>query len=225
VTPTAKTSSLGLVLAMGFGALALLVGLVLVALFWKREGTFEVVGHAWERSIAVERHEMARKSAWCDEGPSGGREISRRREQRGTRQVKDGESCQTRRKDNGDGTYQEVRECTPRYRNEPVLSERCDYEVAEWRTVRTLSERGQSLDEPPPWPAVPLARPGSCVGCEREGPRREVYTVRFLDRKREAEATCDLREDTWRAMAKGSAWKGAARVVTGGLVCEELVPL
>jgi hypothetical protein len=219
-----KKSNLGLVLGLIGGALALLVVVLLVAVFWKREATFEVTGHAWERNVPIERYELARKSAWCDEVPSAGRVLSRRPEQRSTRQVQDGENCQTRKKDNGDGTYNEVRECTPRYRSEPVMSQRCDYEIAEWRTVRTLSERGASRDDPPRWPAVALGRPGSCLGCEREGPRRASYTVRLVESGSGEEASCEMPEGAWASTSKGAVWKGKVRIMTGGIVCDELVP-
>lgn len=213
------------VLAVVGGLVAMLVVLVLVAVFWKREGVFEVTGHAWERSIAVERFEVGRRTAWCDDRPAGGRELSRRREQRSTTQVKDGETCQTRKKDQGNGTYKEVRECQPKYRSEPVYGDRCEFEITEWRTSRTLAERGTSPKDPPRWPAVSLARAGTCLGCEREGPRTETYTVKFKSTKGEAgdEATCTLPEGRWSTFGKGTRWKGSVRVLTGGVDCDALV--
>jgi hypothetical protein len=213
------------VLAIAAAVVALLVVIVLVVVFWKREGVFEVTGHAWDRSIAVERFDVGRKTAWCDERPAGGRELSRRREQRSTTQVKDGETCQTRKKDNGNGTFKEVKECQPKFRSEPVMSDRCEFEVTDWRTSRTLSEKGASPQDPPHWPAVALARPGTCIGCEREGPRSEKYTVKFADTKAKSAdpLTCDLPEARWAAFAKGSKWKGKVRVLTAGVDCGELV--
>ena len=213
------------VLAIVGGVVTLLVVAILVVVFWKREGVFEVSGHAWERNIAVERFEVGRKTAWCDERPAGGRELSRRREQRSTTQVKDGETCQMRKKDNGNGTFKEVRECQPKYRSEPVMSDRCEFEVTEWRTSRTLSEKGASPKDPPHWPAVALTRPGACLGCEREGPRSEKYTVKFVVSKSKSSEplTCDLPEARWTGFAKGSKWKGQVRVLTSGVDCDALV--
>jgi hypothetical protein len=213
------------VLVIVGAVVALLVAVVLVVVFWKREGVFEVTGHAWERSIAVERFDVGRKTAWCDERPAGGRELSRRREQRSTTQVKDGETCQTRKKDNGNGTYKEVKECQPKYRSEPVMSDRCEFEVTDWRTSRTLAEKGASPQDPPRWPAVALVRPGACIGCEREGPRSEKYTVKFADSKGKGAdpLTCDLPEARWAGFARGSKWKGKVRVLTAGVDCDALV--
>jgi hypothetical protein len=223
-TPSARAKTgFPTVLAIVGGLVALLVAVVLVVIFWKREGVFEVSGHAWERSIAIERFDTARRTAWCDERPAGARELSRRREQRGSTQVKDGETCQTRKKDNGNGTYKEVRECQPKYRSEPIMSDRCDYEVTEWRTARTLAEKGSSPQDPPRWPVVALVRAGTCLGCEREGPRSEKYTVKFTDSKAKGEAvSCDLPEARWSTFAKGTKWKGKVRVLTGGVDCDAL---
>jgi hypothetical protein len=219
--PTSKPFPTLLAVLGGLAVVAI-VGL-LVALFWKREGVFVVTGHAWERTINVERYDAGQKTAWCDERPAGGRELSRRKEQRGTTQVKDGETCQTRKKDNGNGTYKEVRECQPKFRSEPVLSDRCNFEVTEWRSLRTLAERGASLEDHPRWPAVTLARPGSCLGCEREGARSEKYTVKFTDTKaKAADPSCDLPEARWVTFPKGSRWKGNVRVLTGGVDCDKL---
>ncbi|HSO37664.1 MAG TPA: hypothetical protein VLT33_34295 [Labilithrix sp.] len=209
-------------LVIAGGALMVIVVVVLVMFLWKRESALEVTGHTWERSVAVERLDLVKKTAWCDEAPSGGRELSRGKEQRGSRQVKDGETCQTRKKDNGNGTFKEIRECQPKFKSEPILSDRCTFEVSEWRTYRTAAEKGASLAEKPRWPAVALARPGSCVGCEREGARSEKYTVSLRDSKTKTIDTCDLPEARWSTFAKGSKWKGQVRVITGGLSCDGL---
>jgi hypothetical protein len=79
---------------------------------------------------------------------------------------------------------------------------------------------------------VALVRPGTCLGCEREGPRTEKYTVTFAvaggtkdekeTRSREP-ASCDLPEGRWSTFAKGTKWRGKVRVLTGGVDCEALV--
>ncbi len=219
-TPAPK-SKLGLVLGIIGGILALVVGLILVAVFWKREAALEVTGHTWERSIAIERYENTRRSVWCDETPAGARVLSRRREQKGTSKEKDGETCATRKKDQGNGTYKEVKECTPKYRDVPVMADKCDVELTEWRPSRTLNEKGVSLADKPRWP-VSNVRGGLCIGCEREGTRSEKYTVRFANQKDKSEVTCDVPEPRWSTYAKGSRWKGQVRVLTSGVDCDNL---
>ena len=106
------------------------------------------------------------------------------------------------------------------------MSDRCEFEVTDWRAARTLVEKGASLSEIPRWPAVALARPGTCIGCEREGSRAEKYTVRFADAQSNgAAASCEVSEARWRTFAKGSKWKGKVRVLTGGLDCDGLTRL
>ncbi len=214
--------------ALLFGILAA-VGLlfvigILVVIFWKREGVFEVTAHSWERNITIERYDVVRKSVWCDDKPIGARELSRRREQRGTKKERDGEICQMRKKDQGNGTYREVKECSPKYKDVPQMADRCEIEVNEWRIARTLTEKGASPKDPPRWPNVNLARGGTCLGCEREGARTERYSLELRDTKNNSDASCDLPEKQWASFAKGSKWKGKVRVVTGGVDCEALVP-
>lgn len=223
VAPRPPAKSRGLVFGIVGGVLALVAGLVLVAIFWKREGVFEVRAHAWERSIAVERYQPVRKTMWCDDKPFGARELSRRREQRSTNRVQDGETCGTRKKDLGNGSYKEVRECTPKYKEVPVMADRCDVELLEWHVDRTLREKGTSPSDPPRWPSVSIARSGTCVGCEREGARSETYTVSFVDTKTGKDASCDLPQAKWATFATGSKWKGKVRVITSGLDCDALV--
>ena len=70
------------------------------------------------------------------------------------------------------------------------------------------------------WPQVRLGRTGNCVGCEREGARREEYAVTFAFENRIDK--CSFRQTRWKAIGMGSELKAKARVVTGGLVCSSL---
>lgn len=181
-----------------------------------------VAGHSWTREIQVERFGPVRESAWCDQMPVGARELSRKKEVRSIEQVPDGEDCRTVKKDRGDGTYAESRECTPKTREKKIWDDRCEYSVNRWSTVRTERTRGDSLEPEPAWPAVKLERTGDCVGCERPGPRKENYEV--LLREGAKEHRCALPQEKWAAMAPGSFWRGEARALTGGLVCDRLAP-
>ncbi len=218
--PPPKKSSTWLWALLGGGALVLLT-IILVVVFWKRESSFKVTGHTWERSIAIERYETGRKSVWCDEAPAGARVLSRRREQRSTTKERDGETCQMRKKDLGNGSYKQEKECQPKYKDVPVMADKCDVEVTEWRTARTLSEKGASIADAPRWPAVRVSG-GTCLGCEREGSRKETYTVRFVDEKSKKDASCDLPQTKWAEHPVGSRWKGKVRVLTDGVDCDNL---
>jgi hypothetical protein len=198
-----------------------LIALGAVVVLWKKEVTYAVAGHTWKREIPVERFGPVRASAWCDSMPLGAREHSRSREQRSTRQVPDGEDCKTRKVDNGNGTYSEKRECVTRYRDEPVYGFRCSYSIDTWERVRTERVVGQSASEAPRWPAVQLGRTGQCLGCEREGPRSETYTVSFSDEQTRDEKTCDFDQAKWASFTSGSRWVGEVSIV-GFLDCGSL---
>lgn len=206
------------------GVLLTFFGVFAMIALWKRESIFEVTGHSWERSIAIERYEATRRSVWCDDTPAGARVLSRRREQRGTKKEQDGEVCGTRKKDLGNGSYKEIQECTPKYKDVPVIDDKCDVEITDWRPSRRVTEKGQSIVETPRWP-VSGVRGGTCLGCEREGARTERYTVELFDRRTDRSASCDVPEARWSTFAKGSKWKGQMRVVTAGVDCDELQKL
>lgn len=216
-----KKSSMGIILGVVGGIFALVVVLILVAVFWKKEGAFSVAGHTWERSIAVEKFEAVRKSVWCDDVPGSARIVSRHREQKGTEKKPDGETCGTRKKDMGNGTYKEVKECTPKYKETPIMADKCDIDVTEWHTGRTATQKGTSLNDAPRWP-VTNASGGTCLGCEREGSRTEHYYVQFVDTKSNEKAQCDLPQAKWSTFAVGSKWKGKVGVMTGAIECDGL---
>jgi ribosomal protein L40E len=201
--------------------LALIVG-ASFALTWKKEALVSVTGHSWQREIDVERFGPANDSAWCNEMPKLAYQVSRAREVRSHKKVPDGQTCQTRRKDNGDGTYKEAQECEPKYRDEPVYDERCRFLIDRWQHDRILRTEGKSLKQAPVWPPVVIAKPGVCLGCEREGEHREKYTVTL---RREGEAkddSCDYPQDRWSKIEDGSKWKMGFHVITGSPACASM---
>ena len=149
----------------------------------------------------------------------GAKVVSRKREERSKEKVQDGEDCQVKRKDLGDGTFKQVRECQPRYKSKAVMDDRCTFEVMAWKRARTLKAEGKSLEPAPAWPRASL-RTGTCEGCEREGARDEKYEVLFTSDG--AEHACAMPEAKWRAFTKGQRVEGKVRVVTGGLDCASL---
>ncbi|WP_156041314.1 hypothetical protein [Chondromyces apiculatus] len=221
--PKPQTSSalkiiLALLVVLGVGAL----GLVCTCIFWTKPAAFQVSGHSWERTVEIESFGPARKSDWCSDMPAGARELSRRKDQRSSKKVADGEDCQTRRKDQGDGTFKETRECKPRYREEPVYAERCEYEINVWSTKGMAKASGSSLNEAPAWPRVDLKRPGTCVGCDREGKRTEKYEVKLVDIKTSKEQRCAFDQPKWSSYAVGSRWSGSIGVLSDSIECSSL---
>jgi hypothetical protein len=204
-------------------ALTCAVGLVVVLVFWKRGGSFEVSGHTWERSVEIERFGPVHKAAWCDELPSGARVVGRHPEKRGTKKIPDGQDCTKKKKDNGDGTYKEVTECTPKYREDPVMGDRCDYEADQWQTVRTATASGALPADPPRWPPLDLKQQGACAGCEREGKHKEQYSLLVRDPASGKDHTCAFADSAkWTGFKDGARYDGTIGVVSGALDCDSL---
>lgn len=226
--PPAPAPKAGMSTAAKVGAgcgCATVLGVILLALlmiFWKKDTSLVVAGHTWERAVVVERYGPQRETAWCDQVPPGGREISRARAERSTEKIKVGETCKTRKVDNGDGTFKEKKECTPKYEEKLVLDDRCVYEVTKWATARTEKATGAALGDGPRWPAVTLARSGQCEGCEREGARTETYTVQLVAPGGGAH-TCDVPEARWRTFKLGAKYAGQTSTIGDVLDCSSLV--
>jgi hypothetical protein len=205
------------------GGLALGVIVVLVLMqVWTRSTFVEVVGHTWEREVAIDRYGPLQRSAWCDSLPVDAQVIDRFQAPRGTRQVPDGEDCALRRQDQGDGTYRETMECRPRYRAEPVMDRRCTYRVYRWTTVRTATASGNGFDPPPHWPQPTLAGQGQCDGCERLGARSARYLVALRGVESGKVHQCRVSEPRWRALRLGTRYKADVGAITDALNCDSL---
>lgn len=191
----------------------------LAALFMStRQGTLTVSGLEWKRSIDIEVLGPVSDSAWCDQLPSGASDVRRHREERSTRRIPDGQDCHSRKVDNGDGTFRETQDCSPRYKEEPIYDEKCEFRVNRWHTDRTARAQGTGISGVA-WPALPNLR----AGVEREGARSEAYTALFSDPKGES-YRCDLPQTKWQTFNAGSRWKGGIRRLTGTLDCDSLKP-
>ena len=201
----------------------IIVGGVLAALLWKREEAFYVTGHTWERAIEIEQYRPRYESAWCDSMPLDAYGISSEQRQRGSRQVPDGEDCRVVRSDQGDGTFVERTECTPRYRDEPIYDDYCTYSVNRWGYERAVRAQGSSLDDPLVWPQTDIRRTGTCLGCEREGRRLETFSV-TLRAGDDKTYTCAVPFDRWQTMPVESTWKMDVGVITGQPDCRSLEP-
>lgn len=205
-----------------------LVKLVLLALvaigclffFWKKEESFSVVGRDWERRIEIERLGPVRDSAWCDQLPSTARELRRYRAVRSHEQIPDGETCTTRKVDQGDGTFREVKDCKPRYKTRDIEDNRCDFEVNRWSPHRFVESKGQSTNPAPSWPALDLVKACSAVGCERSGARRETYRVQLQGAG--GTEICEVSLTQWSSMNTGQRLGAKVRVLGGGIDCGSL---
>ncbi len=210
------------VLPIIIGVLVLLVvGFVLLAVFWTKTVAITAYGHTWQREIKIESFVRRNKSEWCDRMPRDAYNVSRSREVRSHKQIPDGEECSTRRVDRGDGTFKQEKVCKTKYRKEPVYDQKCRFTVNRWDYARSVTASGRSLAETPKWPLVTLKKKGTSLGAEREGTRVETYTVHLIDTEKKT-STCNFNMSGWRSIQVGSKWSAQASVITGLLDCATL---
>ena len=197
------------------------IAVILIFIFWKKTAVVTVSGHSWTRSVAIEQLQAVQGSEWCDAMPSAAYNVSRQREKRDTRRVEDGETCRIVQQDQGDGTFKEVEECQPKYREEDVYDQKCYFTIDRWQEVRTEAATGASLAETPRWPEFRLQQTGRRLGAEREGARSERYIVLFRTDDGETH-DCSFPEARWRSFAVGQTIEAEVGGVTGNLRCSSL---
>lgn len=199
----------------GIAVVAVLVIAAVVALFWTKETTALVTGHSWQREIRIEQYDSFVEQSWDDVVPIGDDVIRGMctQKQRSTRQIPDGEECSNRRVDQGDGTFRTERQCTTKYRSEPVYDSWCTYTGKRWNYERSVTTTGKSISETPAWGNVTLNCNGQrSIGCEREASRSEEYLVHF---KGEEDVTfqCGMPQPQWESVRIESVWTVQVRVL------------
>lgn len=193
----------------------------IVAMTWKKDVNVTVTSHTWQREIDVESMRAVSESSWCSSMPSDAYSVSKRREERSTKKIPDGEECSTRDVDRGDGTFERRKECHTKYREEPVYDDKCYYTVDRWRLARTAKSNGVGTSPGPQWPTFNLSRTGNCLGCEREGSRRETLTL-LLKGADSKSYECKVAAAQWTRVADGLAKPIKVGVLTGIPDCEQL---
>jgi hypothetical protein len=217
-----KPKSGGSKLWIILGVIAVVViGGILFTVFSTKTSSVYVSGFRWEREIRVESLQAVSGKSDCGSEPMGAYSIDRRREQVDTRSIPDGETCQRKQVDQGDGTFREEQECTTKYREEPVYGDVCYYMVNTWNYSRSLTSDGdKSLAVT--WPQVSL-NTGSCLGCEREGGRDETYYVVFQgDGGKTFE--CPVPADEWNQTKIEQAFSIEIGTVLKDARCDTLKP-
>lgn len=189
-------------------------GLVMTA--WTQPAPVKVIGHTWERSITVENYASVRESDWKEDVPSDATGVSCTKEKRGTEKVEDGETCKTRKKDQGDGTYKEVKECSPKYRSEPTYDQKCSYDIKKWTDGKTHRASGTTRDSVK-WPSVKTS--GSK---QREGKKTESYMLKLAETDGGKKHSCEVPLKTWEKLTKGAKVDARKRAMTGGLDCSSV---
>lgn len=202
--------------------IALIIGGILVFAFWTKETSAVLETHQWTRSIDVERYGAQSDREWCDQMPRDAYHVDRKNEIRSYRQVPDGEKCNTRRVDQGDGTYIEKQECHTVYRKEPIYDTRCYFTVDRWAHERSI--KANATDKKPYWPEVRLAQEGTCKGCERLSGRSEHYNLQFslIDGKEKTLFSCEVPFEQWQRAQVKSRWKVEVGMLIGEARCDSL---
>jgi len=211
--PRRRRGCLGCAAAAMTAAMALLVSFC-----WTRAETFHVTGHSWEHRISVERLQTVDESGWRDAVPGDARGVSCSRQLRETRQIPDGQTCDTVNVDDGDGTFHQEQSCQTTYRSEEVYDDHCSWRADRWVKQDDRVARGD--DRSPRWPATGFQ---SCqaLGCQREAGRTASYLLQLAGGDGRAES-CPVPEPLWRASDEGAALEARVLVVTGGIVCGSL---
>jgi hypothetical protein len=183
----------------------------------KRSETMAVTAHRWERVIPVEEYNDFSEQAWRDQVPSDARAVTCRDKQRSTRRVEDGEECRDEKQDKKDGTFEVVKKCKPKFRDEPVEDEWCSFHVKRWKEMEAGAARssGTGLDPTSPT-GLPPANAAPAVGARRAGTQRQTLTLEFGAQR------CDVPEATWRKYKDGDQVIVDVRASSGQIVCDSL---
>lgn len=210
-----------------FGLLAVFVTVIAVValiVFWRKDVALTVNGHYWTREVRIESFGPVEETGWRSEIPAGAQVLRCSQQKKGARQVQDGEDCHIRKVDNGDGTFSEKRECTPKYKEEAEYEDKCTYRFNKWAYSRSEVAKGQNVAQEPAWPVVNLNMANvAVVGGEREAQRTEQYILQYTDQEGKP-GKCQLSEAKWRTIATGSRWKTTASIIGNTLDCEKMVP-
>jgi hypothetical protein len=196
------------------------LALVAVAIWWRcirtQDAQVTVAGHHWARSIAIEEFNERQEEAWRNEVPAEASFPVCHDRQRSTRKVEDGEECHTERRDKKDGTFEQVKKCTPKYRQEPVMDSYCRFTVRRWKAVDEVKASGTGLS--PAWPtSAPPGDTPATLGAKRQGKRTETLTLDFGDHGR-----CDVSDAVWRKYTDGQRLKVEVRASSGDVACSSL---
>jgi hypothetical protein len=121
------------------------------------------------------------------------------------------------RKDKKDGTFEQVKKCTPKMKSVAVQDQWCTFTIVTWTQVDEIKVNGSGLQ--PAWPTqgLPPGDVGPTLGARRQGPRKETLTLDFG-----TGGTCDVDDATWRKYADGQKLTMEVRARSEEVVCGSL---
>lgn len=227
-TPPQKKSNkhTTMLVIVGF-IFACLFGFLIYGFFKVTDHTVMVQDKTWSRSIDIEEYKVVNDTDWCTSMPSDSYGISKFKDVRSHRQVADGTSCETQRRDQGDGSYTTQQVCHTKYRSEPVYDYKCHYKVNRWRFSNSEMTSGNSTKTPYFADVSRYSNNlGNILGNKRVGSRSESYKVVFSYLKDDKHETsqCYYSQNTWHNFKIESSHQGKVRMI-GGLICDEITSL
>lgn len=200
---------LGVIAAIGFG--------IWYRFIRTREAKMPVTAHRWESSIAIDQFSALQEDGWRDALPKDAMSPNCHRKQRSTKQVATGEEdCRIEKRDKKDGTFEQIKKCTPIYRDEAVEDDWCRYTVQRWKTVDTAKVTG--VDLAPVWPTanLPPAQASATLGARRQGKRTQTLILEINKQP------CEVSDAVWRKYQDGQQVKVEVRASSGAVVCSSL---
>jgi hypothetical protein len=202
-----------------------IVGIVLGVKHCNRteEKQMTVAAHRWERSFAVEEFGDIKKETWREEVPSDVAFPVCNRKQRSSRKIPDGEECTMKKVDKKDGTFEQVKNCKPKFRSEAIEDDWCHFTVPGWKpTDSPIKLTGTGMT--PKWPSgagVPPEHAEGVRGARRQGRPIEnlILDLKLADKVQTCESVA---EPVWRKLADGAAVKVQVKASSGDVECDSL---
>ncbi len=181
---------------------------------------FQVAERRWIKTSPVEKWKEVGEKKWKSDLPNNAEIISCTDEPSSeSRSVDDGKECHMVQKDKGDGTFEEVEECSSKTKSEAVKKPKCRYKY--WVEDEDATRSNVRDDgEEPDWPDFSIS---SDTSYERRGERREVFEVDLI---RDGDTTtCKVKEEVWKELYKGTAAKGLVRGKQESVDCSSIEPM
>lgn len=163
-----KGLSTGVIVGLAVTGLVVLLTLVWALFIRTTDVPSTITAAVWTKTVAIEKLETTRGSAWADEVPSGARTI--KTETRGRmKTVQEGtERVKTGKRDLGNGMFEDVYEDRPKMVQKNVDDRWVTYEKDDWKQVRKDKKESTDGKEPPdPWSGSPGA--GQRYGAKTNG--------------------------------------------------------
>jgi hypothetical protein len=203
---------------LGVIAVVVIGGIIFVATSTKTT-TVAVKAFRWEREIRIESLQAIPGKTNCDSVPASAYSINRNYEKVGSHSEQDGETCERKQVDQGDGTFREEQSCSPKYKQVDDYGYMCTYVLNTWAYSRSLTSNGDKTLAVS-WPEENIST-GSCLGCEREASRNETYYLVFTgDGGKTFE--CPVPADEWNATKLEQAFNIKIGTVLKDARCDTL---